>query len=175
MVFIADFWTFGKERFYVDVGALHPSYASNTKMLNLMGWSGINIDANEENIRLFELERPADTNVLAVISDTEEEIEFYIYDAAGVSTADPEMVERHSRSDVFKIRKTVRLKPERLASVLERSLCTDQAIDLMSVDVEGFDLKALRSNDWERFAPFFLMVEDHDLIAARSSPKITNL
>jgi hypothetical protein len=30
----------------------------------------------------------------------------------------------------------------------------------MSVDVEGHDLHALQSNDWERFRPRFLVVED---------------
>ena len=29
----------------------------------------------------------------------------------------------------------------------------------MSVDVEGFDLEVLRSNDWKRYRPKFLLVE----------------
>lgn len=32
-------------------------------------------------------------------------------------------------------------------------------IDFMSVDVEGVDLEGLKSNDWKRYRPKFLLVE----------------
>jgi hypothetical protein len=32
----------------------------------------------------------------------------------------------------------------------------------MSVDVEGMDLKVLHSNDWIKFRPKMLLVEDND-------------
>ena len=152
-----------KKGFYVDVGALHPSYSSNTKMLNLMGWTGINIDANADSVAHFMRERPNDQNIVAAISDEPGEITFHIYDAGGLSTADPKMVDHHNRTNEYKIVRSIQLHTERLAAVLERTLPPDQKIDLMSVDVEGYDLKVLRSNDWHRFAPFFLLVEDHEL------------
>jgi hypothetical protein len=34
-----------------------------------------------------------------------------------------------------------------------------QGIGFMSVDVEGFDLAVLRSNDWQRFRPRFVLAE----------------
>jgi hypothetical protein len=34
------------------------------------------------------------------------------------------------------------------------------SIDFLSVDVEGLDLQVLRSNDWERFAPEYVLAED---------------
>ena len=34
-----------------------------------------------------------------------------------------------------------------------------QAIDVMSVDVEGFDFNVLKSNDWGRFKPKIILVE----------------
>jgi hypothetical protein len=39
-------------------------------------------------------------------------------------------------------------------------LAAEQVIDFLSVDVEGHDLSALESNDWSRFRPKFVVVED---------------
>jgi hypothetical protein len=38
----------------------------------------------------------------------------------------------------------------------------------MNVDVEGFDLAALRSNDWGRFRPRFVVVEDAEVDESKS-------
>ena len=34
-----------------------------------------------------------------------------------------------------------------------------QRVDFMSIDVEGGELDALTTNDWDRFRPIYLMVE----------------
>jgi hypothetical protein len=47
-----------------------------------------------------------------------------------------------------------------LAVILDRHLPAGQPIDFFSIDVEGLDLAVLKSNDWARFAPTFLLVED---------------
>ena len=52
-------------RFYVDLGAYDPIYHSNTFLLYLLGWRGLNIDANEDSIQTFEIFRPTDINVHA--------------------------------------------------------------------------------------------------------------
>ena len=50
-----------------------------------------------------------------------------------------------------------------LAEVLERHLPPGQTIDFMNVDVEGHDLEVLESNDWQRFRPKVIVVEDEGL------------
>jgi hypothetical protein len=54
----------------------------------------------------------------------------------------------------------------RLADVLDRHVPPEQRIDVMNVDIEGADLDALQGNDWDRFSPEFLIVEDHAFEAA---------
>src|SRR6516165_9664242 len=49
-----------KRGFYVDVGAFDPVMASNTLLLFRRGWSGINIDIDEEKIERFRRARPRD-------------------------------------------------------------------------------------------------------------------
>jgi hypothetical protein len=43
-----------------------------------------------------------------------------------------------------------------------------QAIDFMNVDVEGHDREVLESNDWDRFRPKFIVVEDKEIDAQQS-------
>ena len=50
-----------------------------------------------------------------------------------------------------------------LAEILERHLPPGQAIDFMNVDVEGHDFEVLESNDWKRFRPRIVVVEDEGL------------
>ena len=51
--------------FYIDVGCYHPKKFSNTYRLYKKGWSGINIDMEEDKISLFNMVRPRDINVLS--------------------------------------------------------------------------------------------------------------
>lgn len=54
--------------FYVDVGCFHPVYASNTLKLYRKGWSGINIDADQFKIDVFNRHRKRDINICTAIS-----------------------------------------------------------------------------------------------------------
>jgi hypothetical protein len=55
-----------------------------------------------------------------------------------------------------------------LATVLERHLPNGQEIDFMTVDVEGHDFEVLESNDWTRFRPKLIVVEDEEVNAGDS-------
>ena len=50
-----------------------------------------------------------------------------------------------------------------LAEIFERYLPQGQTIDFLDVDVEGHDLEVLESNDWQRFRPKVIVVEDEEL------------
>jgi hypothetical protein len=51
-----------------------------------------------------------------------------------------------------------------LAHLLEHHLPPGKPIDFMTVDVEGFDLQVLKSNDWARFRPAVVLFEDEEAI-----------
>jgi len=70
----------------MDVGCYHPKKFSNTYMLYKKGWSGINIDMEEDKITLFDMVRPRDLNVLSPISDKEEEVTLYRYSKYGLGS-----------------------------------------------------------------------------------------
>jgi hypothetical protein len=53
---------------FVDICAYHPSRFSNTKLLSLLGWTGINVDPNPDSISLFEKAGPKDINLNVGVS-----------------------------------------------------------------------------------------------------------
>ena len=52
------------------------------------------------------------------------------------------------------------LKTVELKDILQKHLPTQQKIDFMDIDVEGSDLDVLMSNDWTKFRPTMLLIED---------------
>jgi FkbM family methyltransferase len=146
--------------FYVDVGAHHPIKYSNTFLLYKRGWRGINIDATPGSMALFDQLRPRDINIERLIASDPSPHTFHLFNEPALNTASSVLAKlRPSESDSFKIIETVTLTPNTLASILDEHMPRDQLIDVMSIDVEGFDLDVLASNDWDRYRPALLLIE----------------
>lgn len=141
---------------YIDVGANHPTRASNTYFFYKTGWSGINIDALPEAINSFEQHRKRDVNIQCGVSDVENIMEFYSFKSSSYNTFRKEL-----DSEIKKVTELLNVKEipvKKLSSILLQQNVKD--IDFMSVDVEGLDLNVLKSNDWVKFHPKVVLVED---------------
>ena len=145
--------------FYVDVGAHHPFRFSNTCYFYRRGWCGINIDPNPNAIDAFRHARPHDVNLCVGISDVPSDLCYYIFNEPALNSFDSELVaQRAGLRDFWLVEK--RLIPvRRLDGLLAEHLQPEHVIDFMSIDVEGFDLQVLKSNDWQRFRPRVLLAE----------------
>jgi len=155
------------EGFYVDVGAFHPTYFSNTYFFYLNGWSGINIEARPGSKKLFDKVRPRDLNLeLGVSAEAGELTYYFIGEDSTMNSFSREFLEQINMLGEVKAELPVATLP--LASVFEQNLTSGRSIDFMSVDVEGHDFEVLDSNDWKRFRPKFIVVEDEEINAADS-------
>jgi FkbM family methyltransferase len=144
---------------YVDVGAFHPMSLSNTYALYRKGWRGLAIDANPDLAALFARFRPADTFIHSAVGPEQGHIEMALFEEGTFNcTVDqmdkvPERIRRNARR--------VTVPVHSLAAILaERKI---QSVDFLNVDCEGNDLKVLQSNDWSRWKPRVICVEDHAL------------
>lgn len=142
--------------FYVDVGANNPKIQSNTHFFYKKGWKGINIDALPGSMKKFKLLRSRDINLEIPISDKEEVLTYYMFSPSFYNSFDKEFAETYKD----KLIGTKELKTEKLSAVLDKYL-KNKTIDFMSVDVEGFDLKVLKSNDWNKYRPKIIVIELH--------------
>jgi hypothetical protein len=154
---------------YVDVGAFHPYLYSNTAMLHTKyGWNGINIDANQTAIDGFHSARPTDINLVTLVGNSDDPVEYVYFNHPGVNSADQKMIDIQTRdSSPFKEthRETRRAQP--LSELLDIYLNAGRNIDFLSVDAEGMDLQVLISNSWEKYRPFLIAVETHGMDLTR--------
>lgn len=161
-----------KNGFFVDVGAHHPVRFSNTWLLYKQGWRGINIDAMPGSMQPFTLQRPEDINLEVPVSDKPEDIEFFIFNEPALNTFSKEEANKKNGYRDYKIVQTKVLHTRTLNDILSEHVKEGQSIDLLTVDVEGLDYQVLLSNDWDKFRPQVILVEelirDLDLILKQS-------
>ncbi|EDY20284.1 methyltransferase FkbM family [Chthoniobacter flavus Ellin428] len=166
------------EGFYVDVGAHHPRAYSNTYLLYRKGWRGINIDPLPGSMTKFNEIRPRDINLEVAVSDVEQTLNYHQFEGGGINTLSDEVVEQRMsyhdgpKSD-FKFqylgKKTVQARL--LKDILADHLPAGQRIDMLSIDVEGHEFNVLRSNDWEKYSPTLILIEDASLLTLDQLPQ----
>lgn len=144
--------------FYVDVGAHHPARFSNTYMFYQRGWRGINIDAMPGSMKMFECVRPRDINIECGVAGKAGKLMYYRFNEPALNTFDAAEAQLKNKPP-YQLLDIVEVTVERLDVLLERHLPDGQEIDFLSVDVEGKDEEVLRSNDWSRYRPRFILAE----------------
>ena len=148
--------------FYVDIGAHHPKRFSNTYFYYKKGWCGINVEPNPNAKKLFDKIRPRDINLEIPISDKEEELIYYMFNDPALNGFSKDISDEVKELKDYRIIGTMKMKTRTLSNILDEYLPRGQKIDFFSIDVEGFDLKVLNSNDWEKYNPTVILVEDKE-------------
>lgn len=149
-----------KKGFYVDIGAYRPYKYSNTAYFYERGWSGINIDASVQCIRELKKVRKRDVNIHCLVSQKVGKLDYYCYKDPAYNTISKKRVLVLDTEKNLKASRVVQIEATTLRKVLKKHLPKEQEIDFMTVDVEGSELNALRSNDWNKFRPHYMVVED---------------
>lgn len=147
------------EGHYVDVGSHHPRRFSNTCLFYQQGWCGINIEPNPDSIQLFRRERDRDVNLQIGVSDVAGTLTYIVFDEPALNTFDAKLAAERERTTKYRIVNRIDVQVARLQDLLDKHLKPEWHIDFMSIDVEGYDLQVLQSNDWSKYRPTYLLVE----------------
>lgn len=149
--------------FYVDVGACHPMRFSNTFIFYKKGWRGINIEPNPEAVTLFKRDRPLDINLNCGAAPKSSSMKYYMFDEPALNTFSADVATQRITQTNYKLiaEKDVEVLP--LKQILQSYLPENTSIDFMSIDVEGLDLQVLESNDWGKYHPGWVLVEQLNL------------
>ena len=142
--------------FYVDIGAHHPIHRNNTQLLFNKGWSGINIDVNQFSIDLFNFLRPNDINLLTAISDQEGEITFYYQKKFSQLNTTDKKIANENFQENFKERQ---VKCQTIHNILTNSKYQEVKIDFLNIDVEGAEMKVLKTLNFEIYDPKVICIE----------------
>ena len=147
-----------KKGFYLDVGCQHPVSNNNTYLLNRRGWSGINIDLDPKNIRLFNSERPNDINICkCVSSDNSYKDFFFFHPGSPINSLEKKTIKDKTNFSLKKI------KTYTLNSILKDH--NVQNIDYFNLDVEGHEIDVLKNFNIKLYTPKVVSVEfiDHQM------------
>ncbi len=155
--------------FYVDIGAHHPKRFSNTYLLYQKGWSGINIDPIPGMKKLFK-KRRRDININAGISHEAGEIKYFMFQKGAVNTFEEGVALKQEAK--FGKPQIINVQVFTLKEVLDK-YASGSKIDFMNIDVEGHELEVLNSNDWEKYSPKIIAIEDQELDISNPSQSKT--
>ena len=146
--------------FYVDVGALHPINGSLTHNLYKRGWTGLNFDIDERNIKFFKIFRRRDSSFRMAISSSKGEVNSYIFSSgSGLNTLEKSWADKWSKllgKDYF----IMKLTKTTLTSIVKKFKIQNK-IDLLNIDVEGHEIEVLNGSDFKLFRPKIITIEIH--------------
>jgi FkbM family methyltransferase len=143
---------------YVDVGCHHPFRFSNTYLFYSKGWNGVCIDPLPGTKRLFYKCRPRDIVIEAGVSKIAGLMKYFMFNEPALNTFDENVANQRGELRNYKIEQVLDVATDRLDSLLKAAQINGP-IDFMSIDVEGFDLQVLETNDWNIYKPKIIIVE----------------
>ena len=145
----------GRAGFYLDVGAGDPLLDSVTAGLYKRGWHGINLEPGLKNFRKLERARKRDVNLRVAAGDKRRMAKFVFSPNLHESSADSLVA-----SDLIK--KTgswsESVQVDTLDSILE-TWSKGTSVDLIKIDVEGYEVDVLRGLNLLRWKPKLVLVE----------------
>ena len=150
---------------YLDIGANHPSYISNTYYFYLRGSRGVCVEPNPYLYKKIKKVRPKDISINAGVGISEEkQTDFYLFPlkAHGLSTFSKEEAEYWANVGMKNIGKIQYEKIIQVPLITINHLFQKyfmQIPDLISLDVEGLDLPILESINYELYSPKVICVE----------------
>lgn len=163
-----------KDGFYVDIGANHPIKFNNTFLFHNKGWSGINIEPNPSRAWLFKLFRRNDINLSIGIGAQKSNMDFYVFKVNTLSTFDKKSADEYQRMG-HRLKKVINIPILPLRDVLNKHCDANKEIDIMSIDTEGLDMEVLKSNDWKKFRPHFIILETLEYREGNTGKKLNDV
>jgi FkbM family methyltransferase len=137
---------------YIDVGAAHPTRINNTYLFYRRGARGVLVEPNVDLIPVLTSVRPEDKVLNIGIGVTDQaEADYYVCTVPDLNTFSKEEA---AQREVLRV---VKMPLVNINQVLAENF--DNAPDLFSIDVEGWDLPILKSLDFGKYRPKIFCVE----------------
>jgi FkbM family methyltransferase len=154
---------------FIDVGAANPDYLSVSALYRSLGWR---IVAIEPNPAFCEMHRKRGHDILqyACGDRDEDDADFCVVDSHGApyengrvsyeSFSSLAIKEAYTRIVPRMDVERIKVKLRRLDTILAAHAPEIQRIDILSVDVEGWELEVLAGLDFRKYRPKVLVIEN---------------
>lgn len=149
-----------KQGTFVEIGCIDGRRFSNTLMLEEQGWRGLCVEAHRDYIPLLYRNRPGSTIVHCAIGETDaNDVPFFANARGSLSTLDQTRKEqfRQSYGQYFTGFEQQKVAMRTITTLLrEYGL---RSIDVLSLDIEGYEVPALQGLDLAAYRPRLLIIE----------------
>lgn len=169
------FNNFGKSRIsYLDVGTNHPLMGSNTFLFYRNGGKGVCVEPNPELCQLIRKSRPRDKCLnVGLGTDDDRLADFYLMSSHVLSTFSSAEAHELEAGGKYKIERTIKIPIRNINSIVKENF--DEPIDLVSIDVEGWNEEIVRTIDFSSSRPFCFCVETLTFSDGRGGHKLDGI
>ena len=161
---------------YLDIGAHHPTYLSNTYFFYKRGSRGVCVEPDPDLFRNIKRKRIGDTCLNVGVgpeSESRKKMEFFIMSCTTLNTFSQEEAERYQSYGKQKIEKVISVPLISVNSILDDYFGATP--NFVSLDVEGLDLQIAESVDFNRFRPEVFCIETLSYTENRTEIKLNDI
>lgn len=158
---------------YLDIGAHHPAYLSNTYLFYLSGGSGVCVEPDPELCAKFVQVRPDDVCLGCGVGETGGNADFYVMSTPTLNTFSRREAERYQTYRNHRIVKVLQVELKTLNQIIGQYF--EKAPNLVSLDIEGMDFAVMSSFDFNTWRPEVFCLETLTYTEDKSERKLTEL
>lgn len=145
---------------FIDIGCAHPIEISNTYFFYQKGWRGISVDGRWDLAEAWKLERPEDVFFPCVLDEMDGNKKFWSFPDPTLNTCDEETATRYcARFKASEWRVEPRVTRSARSIWMEIYGHDSPPPDLVSIDVEGYELPIIRGLVTSNWKPALMVVE----------------
>ncbi|SCP95749.1 FkbM family methyltransferase [Anaerobium acetethylicum] len=144
---------------YLDLGANHAKFLSNTFYFYSQGARGVLVEANPALIPELKFYRHGDVILNKCITTKSNDIvEFYVLNGDGLSTPDKDAAEEFIRKNpALEIKEVIKVETISVNDIIETYF--GEAPTIVNIDIEGKELEVLESINWDKYRPVIVIAE----------------
>lgn len=158
---------------YLDLGAHHPSYLSNTFLFYQSGGHGVCVEPDPSLYAEFSTKRPNDTLLNCGVGVIAGMADLYVMSTSTLNTFSREEAERYESYGQQRILKTISIELKTINEIIAQNF--EQIPNLVSLDVEGFDYTIMQSFDFSKYRPEAFCLETLTYTEDKSERKLTEI
>lgn len=159
---------------YLDIGAHHPVYLSNTFLFYSRGCHGVCVEPDPTLHALIRKKRKRDVCLNVGVGVGKKGVaDFYVMTTKTLNTFSREEAERYQRYGDQRIERVIEIPLVPINEIIGSHFSS--APNLVSLDVEGLDLAILTSLDLQRWRPEVFCIETLTYTEDKTEEKITGI
>jgi len=155
---------------YIDIGAHHPFYLSNTALFYELGSRGINIEPDPVLFKEFLAHRKNDVNLNIGISNENGYADFYLISSPTLNTFSKEEAENYKTQGDYSITNVIKIPISTFKKIIDEQN-NEKYPDFLNIDAEGVDELIVTSLDYTQNYPIVICLETMSFSTSGSGVK----